>query len=63
MQYLDFEQTLMEVDAKIEALKVSQSQRGIDGVSEMERLTTKRARVMKQAYKHLTPWQKTCVAF
>jgi len=62
MQYLDFEQTLMEVDAKIEALKVSQSQRGIDVVSEMERLTTKRARVMKQAYKNLNPWQKTCVA-
>lgn len=62
MQYLDFEQTLMEVDAKIEALKVSQSQRGIDVVSEMERLTTKRIKVMKQAYKNLNPWQKTCVA-
>ena len=62
MQYLDFEQTLMEVDAKIEALKVNQSQRGIDIVAEMKRLTEKRDRVMKQAYKNLTPWQKTAVA-
>ena len=62
MQYLDFEQTLMEVDAKIDALKISQSQRGIDVMAEMERLVAKRTRVMKQAYKDLTPWQKTAVA-
>ena len=62
MQYLDFEQTLMEVDAKIEALKVNQSQRGIDIVAEMKRLTEKRERVMKQAYKNLTAWQKTGIA-
>lgn len=62
MNYLDFEQTLMEVDSKIEALKVSQSQRGIDIAAEMERLTTKRERVLKQAYKNLSAWQKSCVA-
>ena len=62
MQYLDFEQTLMEVDAKIDALKVSQSQRGINIAAEMERLTQKRLRVMKEAYKNLSPWQKACLA-
>ncbi|MBQ7413102.1 MAG: acetyl-CoA carboxylase carboxyltransferase subunit alpha [Alphaproteobacteria bacterium] len=62
MQYLDFEQTLMEVDSKIEALKVSQAQRGINVAAEMERLTAKRLRVLKQAYKNLTPWQKAGVA-
>ena len=62
MQYLDFEQTLMEVDSKIEALKVSQSQRGINVADEMERLAEKRQRVLKQAYKNLTPWQKAGVA-
>lgn len=62
MNYLDFEQTLMEVDSKIEALKVSQSQRGIDIAAEMERLTAKRERVLKQAYKNLSAWQKSCVA-
>ena len=62
MQYLDFEQTLMEVEAKIEALKVSQSQRGINIASEMERLTQKRLRVMREAYKNLNPWQKACLA-
>jgi len=62
MQYLDFEQTLMEVEAKIDALKVSQSQRGINTAAELERLTNKRLRVMKEAYKNLTPWQKACLA-
>lgn len=62
MNYLDFEQTLMEVDTKIEALKISQSQRGIDIGSEMERLTEKRIRVMKQAYADLTPWNRSCIA-
>ncbi len=62
MKYLDFEQTLMEVDAKIEALKISQSQRGIDIGAEMERLTEKRQRVMKQAYTDLTPWNRACIA-
>ena len=47
MQYLDFEKTLMEVEAKIDALKVSQSQRGINITAEMDRLTQKRLRVMK----------------
>ena len=62
MNYLDFEQTLMEVDTKIEALKISQSQRGIDVVAEMERLTAKRERVLKQTYKNLSSWQKAGVA-
>jgi acetyl-CoA carboxylase carboxyl transferase subunit alpha len=62
MNYLDFEQTLMEVDTKIEALKITQSQRGIDIAAEMERLTTKRERVLKQTYKNLSAWQKACVA-
>ena len=62
MQYLDFEHTLMEVDTNIEALKITQSQRGLDIATEMERLTTKRERVLRQTYKNLTPWQKSCVA-
>jgi len=62
MQYLDFEKTLMEVEAKIDALKVSQSQRGINITAEMDRLTQKRLRVMKEAYKNLNPWQKACLA-
>ncbi len=62
MNYLDFEQTLMEVDTKIEALKITQSQRGIDIAAEMDRLTAKRDRVLKQTYKNLSAWQKACVA-
>ncbi len=62
MQYLDFEQTLMDIDAKIEALKVSQSQRGLNIADELDRLTTKREKALAQAYKNLTPWQKAAVA-
>lgn len=62
MQYLDFEQGIMEVDNKIEALKQTQSQRGIDVVAEMQRLEEKRTRLLKQVYKNLTAWQKTGIA-
>lgn len=62
MKYLDFEQTLMEVETKIEALKLSQSQRGIDVASELTRLSQKRDRVLKDTYRTLTPWQRVCIA-
>ena len=62
MQYLDFEQNLMEIDAKIEALKLNQSTRGIDIAAELERLSVKREKALTQAYKNLTPWQKANVA-
>lgn len=62
MQYLDFEQTLMEIDAKIESLKLNQSTRGINVASELERLTAKREKALAQAYKKLTPWQKANIA-
>ncbi len=62
MQYLDFEQNLMEIDAKIEALKLNQSTRGIDIAAELERLSAKREKALTQAYKNLTPWQKANVA-
>jgi acetyl-CoA carboxylase carboxyl transferase subunit alpha len=62
MQYLDFEQTLMEIDNRIESLKLNQSTRGIDVAAELERLTAKREKVLVQAYKKLTPWQKANIA-
>jgi acetyl-CoA carboxylase carboxyl transferase subunit alpha len=62
MQYLDFEQTLMDIDTKIEALKLNQSTRGINVAAELERLTEKREKALVQAYKKLTPWQKANVA-
>ena len=62
MHYLDFEQTLSEVDAKIEALNNNQVAKGKNKESELERLAAKRIRVLKQTYRHLSPWQKACVA-
>ena len=62
MHYLDFEQTLSEVDAKLEALKTNPPPKGKDPKAEEERLKAKRVRVLKQTYRHLSPWQKTAVA-
>ena len=62
MHYLDFEQTLSEVDAKLEALKTNPPPKGKDPKAEEERLKTKRIRVLKQTYRHLSPWQKAAVA-
>ena len=62
MHYLDFEQTLSEVDAKLEALKTNPPPKGKDPKAEEERLKAKRVRVLKQTYHHLSPWQKAAVA-
>ena len=62
MQYLDFERTIKEVDAKLARLTTGEKALLDKNQLEIKRLTTKRARVMGQAYKKLTPWQKAQVA-
>ena len=62
MQYLDFERTIKEVDEKLARLGNSERALLDKNQVEIRRLTTKRARVIKQAYEKLTPWQKTQVA-
>ncbi len=62
MQYLDFEQDLAELDARIEELSKTNTQRGIDISKELERISKKKEKALKEAYKNLTPWQKSNVA-
>ncbi len=62
MQYLDFEQNLLEIDNRIEEVKVSSSLRGVNVADELERLMQKKEKTLQQVYKDLTPWQKTLVA-
>lgn len=62
MQYLDFEQSLLEIDNRIEEVKVSSSLRGVNVADELERLMQKKEKTLQQVYKNLTPWQKTLVA-
>lgn len=62
MQYLDFEQDLADLDARIEELKKNNTQRGIDISKELERIVAKKEKALKEAYKNLTAWQKSNVA-
>lgn len=62
MQYLDFEQDLADLDARVEELKKNNTQRGIDISKELERIAAKKEKALKDAYKNLTAWQKSNVA-
>ena len=62
MQYLDFEQPLLELDSRIEELKQSNSSQQEDLVTELDRLATKRDKQIASLYKNLTAWQKASVA-
>ena len=62
MQYLDFEQDLADLDARVEELKKNNTQRGIDISKELDRITTKKEKALKEAYKNLNAWQKSNVA-
>ncbi len=62
MQYLDFEQNLVEIDARIQEIKMSSSTQGINIADELERLSKKQHKAFVALYKNLTPWQKSAVA-
>lgn len=62
MQYLDFEQDLADLDARVEELKKNNTQRGIDISKELERIAAKKEKALKEAYKNLNAWQKSNVA-
>ena len=61
--FLDFEKPIAELEGRIRDLeKLSGSDAGVDLTDEVDRLASKRDRLLKQAYATLTPWQKTQVA-
>ncbi len=59
---LDFEKTIVEVEAKIEGLKMAAKDEGVDISKEINRLQEKLERQLKISYANLTPWQKAQVA-
>jgi len=59
---LEFEKNIVEIEAKIEGLKLLAQDESMNIKSEMARLQQKLERQMKQSYQNLTPWQKTLVA-
>jgi acetyl-CoA carboxylase carboxyl transferase subunit alpha len=60
--FLDFEQPIAELDAKIEELRYVQNESAVDISDEIDRLDKKSQQLTKDIYAHLTPWQVTQIA-
>lgn len=62
MTFLDFEQSIAELEAKIEELRYVQDDSAIDISEEIQRLQKKSQALTKDLYAKLTPWQVSQVA-
>jgi acetyl-CoA carboxylase carboxyl transferase subunit alpha len=60
--YLDFEQPIAELQAKIEELRLVSSDSQVNLADEIERLEAKRRKLTESIFKDLTPWQVTQLA-
>jgi acetyl-CoA carboxylase carboxyl transferase subunit alpha len=60
--FLDFEQSIADLEAKIEELRFVQDDSAVDISDEIDRLGKKGAQLTKDIYAKLTPWQVSQVA-
>ena len=60
--FLDFEQPVAELEAKIEELRYVQSESAVDITDEIEQLTKKSQQLTKDIYSDLSPWQVTKIS-
>ncbi|RIX31901.1 acetyl-CoA carboxylase carboxyltransferase subunit alpha [Sphingomonas edaphi] len=60
--YLEFEKPIAALDSKIDELRETASAGSIDIDPEVAKLEAKAAKLLKDTYAKLTPWQKTMVA-
>src|SRR5215213_3749128 len=60
--FLDFEQPVAELEAKIEELRYVQNESAVDISEEIDRLSKKSLLLTKDIYSGLTPWQVTQIA-
>jgi acetyl-CoA carboxylase carboxyl transferase subunit alpha len=60
--YLEFEKPIAELEARIAELRETASAGDIDIEAEVAKLEGKAAKLLKDTYSRLTPWQKTQVA-
>lgn len=60
--FLDFEQSIADLEAKIEELRFVQGDPAVDISEEITLLETKSAQLTKEIYAKLTPWQISQVA-
>jgi len=62
ISFLDFEQPIADLEAKIEQLRFVQDDSAVDISEEITRLEQKSAQMTKDLYAKLTPWQIAMVA-
>ena len=55
--FLDFEQSIADLDAKIEEFRCVQDDSAVDISEEVDRLQVKSNQLTKEIYAKLTPWQ------
>jgi acetyl-CoA carboxylase carboxyl transferase subunit alpha len=60
--YLEFEKPIAELEARVAELRETASAGAIDIEAEIDKLEAKSAKLLKDTYSRLTPWQKTQVA-
>ena len=60
--FLDFEQPVAELEAKIDELRYVQNESAVDISEEIDRLSKKSLLLTKDIYSSLTPWQVTQIA-
>ena len=62
LTYLDFEKPIAALDQRINELRETATAGDIDIEPEVARLEAKSAKLLRETYSKLTPWQKTQVA-
>ena len=60
--YLDFEKPIAELETRVRELRETANTGGMDIDAEVDRLESKAAKLLRDTYSRLTPWQKTQVA-
>jgi acetyl-CoA carboxylase carboxyl transferase subunit alpha len=60
--FLDFEQPVAELEAKIDELRYVQSESAVDISEEIDRLSKKSQQLTKDIFSSLSPWQVTLIA-
>jgi acetyl-CoA carboxylase carboxyl transferase subunit alpha len=62
LTFLDFEKPIAELEARVAELRETASAGSIDVDAEIVRLEAKSAKLLRETYSRLTPWQKSQVA-
>jgi acetyl-CoA carboxylase carboxyl transferase subunit alpha len=62
LTYLDFEKPIAELEARVAELRETANAGSIDIDAEIARLEAKSAKLLRETYSRLTPWQKSQVA-